>query len=1120
MNTAPKTPPRGLGESRGTEPKEPKKEKENFVDRAIDWMKGAFWKGPEQISDVDVKSPETFLQERELEEGERKEGKRASVVEEAEGKKAGFFESVFGNLFAEEKETEGELNEDQKSLQEHMLAAIKDPKSLLFEYIEKNEYNIVANTDKYLGEKIVQQEAQELGKLSSYQDAVIVGREEDFNLILDVLEKEIEAGTFPDFDKAEFNKELFRKDPLSFMVKALSDNKERTDLCFIINYLANKNPEFKEAFVGIKNKTEDYFFELRKAKRDTQDLNYQKAIAVYDQLDALQEAIHSCPMEEWDELEAEFEALFGKEFEKLESFLVEKEKQEFHQLLQELAHTLFVNDEAYQKARVVIDNRVYQAGSTLNVAQLYFSDPEFREAYNLVNARFKGVEGLLGFGWHADREESLMSVEDLAKGLVGDTAQFIVDNKGRMLLSPALIIGTAVLGVQVIPVVVAGAVGLNIVKKALPAMQKMLIESDILFDYKAAREDQKVRAPLMQHVFLEAPSAEQKKRALDNLLKSNLLFIEDVEADAELKAYVIEQKIDLEKLPSFSTYRETRLQFRRLIKEDFPAEGVLKGVVEDLCNSGLIYQDDFKGWSDEDIAKVLPQGVKKEDLPTLKDAKDIRNPSLFLLKGGVKLTVEQKLGEIAKLHQKGILFKEDVARLKAEGIATDAEIGAFLMKNKISLTDLPSIQTYYYKTNVTLKQQEDKKREPFLAILKDSTKFPVDKLFALKKMHLEGVCFLDDLKLEGLDEKTVSDFKKFVSASSADRKKMHDELKTGEAILAKHEAVLRSNASQEEKMDSLLELEMEGLLSKEHKKMVDQPTLIRYNAMFLGKPALMTNKLEDSFEHYQSGVYNRLVKLGGLAYEGIKQNPGKIAGGMAFAAGGGWMAIAGAAFAGDIAGVIWRKEHAVEVFNGPMKEVKNAVDLGVGVVAGVVSDFTDIPAKNIHERIAKQLPSDHKIKQGAAQMLNKSIGTVKMATLFASIGSIFGIAGMKIGAALGSFYGAVVTDGKVSQVPAGGFARAMKFSTVGALIGAVVPVVFAAVVVGLALAGLIGMTAGIAVASGGLALIIPLILFGVYAGFQIAGLTGKDVEENVDPVMDELSTYEAINLEKAGVYLV
>jgi len=27
-------------------------------------------------------------------------------------------------------------------------------------------------------------------------------------------------------------------------------------------------------------------------------------------------------------------------------------------------------------------------------------------------------------------------------------------------------------------------------------------------------------------------------------------------------------------------------------------------------------------------------------------------------------------------------------------------------------------------------------------------------------------------------------------------------------------------------------------------------------------------------------------------------------------------------FAGDIAGVIWRKEHAIEIFYGPMKEVK------------------------------------------------------------------------------------------------------------------------------------------------------------------------------------------------------
>jgi len=1110
-------PPK-VGGAESQTPKRPEG-KEGIMTRAMGWIKGTFWGGPSLKKEIDVALPQTGLNGREMEKGERE-----AVRADKGGKKSGFFKSVLegvGSIFG--------LNREEKELQSEILSSINDPESLLGLAIADNTNEIVINTSKYFREKIRQEQAQELGKMQSqsFQDVVIESNEKEFNLILDLIEKEIEAGTFPELDKTTFNRALFEKDPLSFMVKALANNREKTDLYFVVDYLSNKNEAFREAFGKLKLETETYFYELRKAKRDPKDIDYQKAIVRYLQLESLLEAIHEFDEDEWGDLETEFNKSFGEEYEKLQSFLIEKEAQEFEKMMQELANTLFVNDKEYQKARMVIDKHVYLAGDTLDVGQLYFSNPEFRDAYNQINARFKGVEGLLGYRLQSNREENLMSVEDFAKAVArefaGDTAQYVADHKGRLLLSPAIIIGAAVFGVQVIPAAIAGSAIVNIAKKAVPAMHRVLVESDVLFDFKAAQEDRKVRAPILQHVFLEAPTAEQRKRALDNIIKANLLFREDVEGDSELKAYLIEQKVDLEKLPKFSDYRDSRLQFKRLMREDFPNEELLQGLISELHASNLIYLDDFKGWSDKEISQVLPKGVRKEDLPTLKDAKDIRNPSLFLLKGGVKLTVEQKLGELAKLHKKGILFKEDVARLKDAKVASEEEVNAFLKENKISLDDLPSDQTYYYKTNVTLKQQEDVKREPYLKMLQDSNKSQSDKLLVLKKMHLEGICFLDDLQFPGLDEKTVAQFKEFVKFSPSERRKMHDEAKTGGAILAKHEAVLKSNASEAEKMDSLLELEMEGLLSKEHAKMVGPVIDKRYGHAFLNKPEAMTHELEDAHEHYQVGVYHRLKKLGDVAYEGIKQNPGKIAMGLAFVGGGGWMTIGGVALMGDIAGVIWRKERAVEIVHGPMKEVKGAVDLGIGVVAGVVSDFTDIPAENIHKRIAEQLhvPSERQVKQGAAYIMNKGIGAVKWATLSASIGTFIGGAfGLKVGAAIGSFYGLCVTDGKIDQNPPGGWYRAIKFSAVGALVGSVVPLVMAALVAGLALAGVIGATAGIAVASGGLALIIPLILFGVYAGFQIAGLTGVDVDENADEVVDQIANYEPMNLEKAGVYLV
>jgi len=59
-------------------------------------------------------------------------------------------------------------------------------------------------------------------------------------------------------------------------------------------------------------------------------------------------------------------------------------------------------------------------------------------------------------------------------------------------------------------------------------------------------------------------------------------------------------------------------------------------LVGDLHESGLLYQEDFQGWSEEDISNVLPKGVTNKDLPTLVEEKNTRNSSLFLIKGGVE----------------------------------------------------------------------------------------------------------------------------------------------------------------------------------------------------------------------------------------------------------------------------------------------------------------------------------------------------------------------------------------------------------------------------------------------------------------------------------------------------
>ncbi|PWU07188.1 MAG: hypothetical protein C5B43_00700 [Verrucomicrobia bacterium] len=1098
---------------------------ENLWHRTVNLITQTFLPGAHKEK-MDISLPETTLEQREFERGQKGE----EAIEEP-----GFFRKIFGGFLYKKEELTEELTHEEKELQTNILDSLTDKDSLLAENIRNNTGNIVNNAEAYFQEKIV----QELQKLTSFQDAVIEKNKDNYNFVLNFLKEKINSGLFSTFDKSEFNQKFFEENGLEFMIKALTDNREKTDLFFVIDYLCKENPKFKKAFDSLKKDTEEYFYELRKSKRDPKDIEYQKAIIRYSELEALQEAIHELEPHKWEDLDANFESAFGEEMNQLQSYFKEKEAQEFDKLFQELAHTLFVNDKEFQKARVVIDNRLYQAGNEINIGQLYFNDPEFRSAYNLISARFQAVEKMLGLEWRKAEKEPLISVSDFAKEtakeLLGDVSQVVQDNKGKLLLSPAVVVGTAVFGIQ------ATAIGYGVLaigRRVLPAMKKVLVESNLLFDYKAAQEDRKVRASFLQHVFLEAPTEEQKKRALDFLLDKNLLFKEDV--DSSLAQYLKEQNIDIATLPQLSKYRETREQFKALMKDAFPDPMILKKLVESLMEQNLVYLEDFKTegkqWSDAEIEKILPSGKKTSDLATLQSAKELRNPSLFLLKGGTHLTPTQKLGELEQLHKKGILFKEDIARLRDKKVATDEEIAEFLKKNNINLYDLPSLETYYYKTNVTLKQQEDIKRAPYLEILNNKTSSDEVKLLTLKKMHLEGVCFLDDLESKNLSPALITNFKDFVSSRSIkpeDRKKMHDEAKTGQGILDKHETILKSLFStEEEKMDSLLELEMEGLLSKEHKDMISKPTLIRYNALYLQKASGMTDKLVNSHDHYQYGVYDRLVKLnnmiGDSVKEQIRQNPGKLAAAVLFTAGGGWTTIAGAAFVGDIAGVIWRKEHVAKIIQGPMEDVGGAIDLGIKakdfgteMVAQVVSDFTDIPAKNIHDWIITKMPSNNQIKQGASYALNKTIGAVKWGVLGSSLGYwLGGTFGLKVGLGLGSFFGLCATNGKVNQIPAGGFERAVNFTAVGALVGAVVPVIAAGVALGLTLAGIIGSTVGLGIATGGLGLIIPLIIFGIYAGFVIAGYTGKDLVDKTDPIIDELGRYEPLNLEEAGVYLV
>jgi len=160
----------------------------------------------------------------------------------------------------------------------------------------------------------------------------------------------------------------------------------------------------------------------------------------------------------------------------------------------------------------------------------------------------------------------------------------------------------------------------------------------------------------------------------------------------------------------------------------------------------------------------------------------------------------------------------------------------------------------------------------------------------------------------------------------------------------------------------------------------------------------------------------------------------------------------------------------------------------------------------LQDRVVKKMPTNAQIKQAASFVTNKAIGVTKWAAIYSAIGAWVGnLFGFEVGAVAGGFYGLCATDGRVQQMPSGGFIRAIKFGGAGALVGSLVPVVLGAIVGGLALAGLIASASALTVATMGLSLIIPCLFLGAIAGYHIAGWTGKDEDVNVeDPVVRKL----------------
>lgn len=757
----------------------------------------------------------------------------------------------------------------------------------------------------------------------------------------------------------------------------------------------------------------------------------------------------------------------------------------------------------------------------------YDKDNVLRNAVDTFETKELALRNLLGFNCDA-------LLDTRGKGIhrsgLERARDFVFENP-RKSLAAASIIG----GVFIAPIVplafgavaLTGVVGYKLYGRIEPNITQALMTEE---DGKAYYKDEKVRRAMFGKILLDAPTPELKIKALKKILDENMLFQEDFSSSGlnkdELKDFrefvepqLKKQSIKIEDLPSFAEHREYRKEKLKILREPFVAEATKREVIEQLFEGGLLYKEDLEYFSPSERTVLLAGlNIVYQELPKISSLQRTRNRLLQVLNGGIELSFEQRFEELKKMHAIRLFFKEDLEYLKNYSSKLEQEFSKYLGEENI--VNLESRKEHYRKTKVVLQREHDKIREPFLAVLKDAKSSQEEKLFALKQMHMDRVCFLEDLDLPLIDSRVKEEFLKFIKRTPAERAAAFRKRPDAAKIIANHERILKSKTSGfQEKLDSFVVLYVDGLKTpNELKRLVsDYKVVIAFNEKYLVKLSTIVDTLPTRKDYYERGYAQILTGLAEGVGRAIKQHPGKTAGGATMLFGAGTVTVLGATVIGSVGGVMARGEEPVEVIAGPMREAKALARGGIEFAGEAIEDLTTIETKDLQTRLIKWLPSENQVKKVSTEVLNKSVGTLRYGimggaiggTVAAAVSSSLAPTGMQIGAAIGGAYGLSVTDRTVNQLPPGGLARAMKFSAFGAMVGAATPVVIGFFTMGLAIGGLLAVGTALSIFSFGLGLIIPLIILGAYAGFKIAESTGTDVEGIVEDIpMSMLEKYE------------
>lgn len=863
--------------------------------------------------------------------------------------------------------------------------------------------------------EIAEDKARPIEEIGSYQEEVYSAGKEYFDFVFNAIEKAVKDGKFKGFDK--FDRKLYEENPIKFITDINVDMADM-DLQFVVNSLMDSNEEFEKALQLILLKTEKYFDEAILAARKA-DKDYMDLARDHDKLEYILDEINETYMnndEERDLALGNFDRVYGQEFENLRERCAQQEKAQFD----EFFHELMKDDADYLAAKAVLEKYMKEGGE-LNFEEA-FEDPEFWDAYGVVYDKFAAVCDVTGFtfkynaGMTMDPHELMAQMQ--AEGKEG-MLDYIKNHPGRFAYSPALVLGTAIMGWTFAPIVVGGVFAGHVMKRAVPAVQKELEMTGFYYDIRQARVDREVRLPMLGKIYAKDLSTEDKLESLKLLHEKGILYQEDMVEINEYMQDKLKEAIGEEafkEIPSRASMMKARKPLLKVLNETFGNKQVRVDILKQMYQGGVLFLEDLEQ-EDENVQEAFLKelAIKKEEVNSIKALSKIRNRHLYLAKG-VLVSDQEKLDCIKKLYNMGIWFKEDMVKLEKEFPDIWRKL---IPQNGFDETRIKDTQQHYL-TERSLKEDHDKLRAEIL----ENPKFAKDgvpTLEGLMALRSIGLCFKQDI-VKVPEEVAMAFAKSLVGIFS----------------------------------------------STELDDLPDQETFYDYG-------------VARQVVKFGQAMGNLLFKGGKAAYNNIYNDP-------------------------------------VNIVYGPMKGIKGAVQIGAEALEETFGTFTDVETKALSDRVAKVLPGDKKLKAQAAFAFNKAVGTLKWSAIGAGIGGLltswFGLTslpGMFYGGIVGGAFGAYITQGRVSQIPPGGFIRAIKFGAIGALVGAVCagvlifggPALWAAGVVGLGTAiGLIMVGAGFA----------PLVILGAVIGYEIAGLTGKDQPKEIKDPLAEL-LYEEPSLE-------